>query len=63
LFEQTPLANFEKNIKELMDKTGYDYSLEFIDVVATYECFEPYYILCWYDNGIHIEKFHFETLC
>lgn len=62
LLEQTPLAKFEEEIKELMDKAGFDYKLERITIVATGDvCFECNYCLCWYDEGIHTQTFHFEA--
>lgn len=64
MMEQTPLAEFQKHIKEVMDESGFDYKLEFVSLTATAEgeCYEPCYCLCWYDNGIHTKVFHFETV-
>lgn len=64
LKEQTPLANFEKQIAELMDASGFAYKLELVALPATCDggCYEPCYYLCWYDNDIHTKIFHFETM-
>lgn len=63
LWNQTPLANFEQEVRNIMDKTGYSYALELIDIVVTCDggCYEPYYCLCWYDGKIHTKTFHFST--
>ena len=64
LLEATPLADFEKKVREFMDSTGFDYKLELVAMPATCDggCFEPYYYLCWYDNGIKTVKFNFSTV-
>ncbi len=64
MLEQTPLAEFKKDIEEVMKESGLEYKLEFVSLTATCDggCFEPCYCLCWYDKGIHTKVFHFSTV-
>ncbi len=63
LIAKTPLADFEKNIKNAMIKSGFEYKLDLVGVVATCDgsCIEFFYHLSWYDGGIETATFHFET--
>ena len=62
--EKTPLANFEKQVKEIMDNSGYEYKLDMVSIYPTCDgdCFEIHYCLSWFDNKQQTMKFKFETL-
>ena len=59
----TPLEDFREKIKDIMDKTGFEYKLSLVGAYATCDggCYEFAYCLSWYDKSIHQMTFNFET--
>ena len=59
----TPLMTFRKRIKDVMDKTGFEYKLSLVGVYETCDAmrYEFAYSLVWYDEGLHQKSFSFGT--